>query len=63
MSEGTLLTHLNRVRQNHPELYKAIHSIRLAQLAGRHEEALEAAKEHSRIYFRKRAGWMRRMGL
>ena len=34
MAEGTLLTHINRVRQNHPELYAAIRVVRRSQLAG-----------------------------
>ena len=60
MSEGTLLTHVNRVRQRHPGLYSSIRSVRLAQLAERHEGALATARAHSAIYFRKRAKWMRR---
>ena len=40
MSEGTLLTHCNRVRKRHPELYQAIRLLRLAQLADRHVDAL-----------------------
>ena len=59
MSEGTLLTHVNRVRKRHPRLYRRIRLIRLAQLAERHEEALAAARAHSAIYFRKQAQWMR----
>ena len=60
MAEGTLLTHVNRVRRRHPELYAAIRSVRLAQLGARHEDALAAARAHSAIYFKKRARWMRR---
>ena len=55
MAEGTLLTHVNRVRQNHPRLYTAIRAVRLAQLAVRHERALANAKAHSRAYFKRRA--------
>ena len=55
MSEGTLLTHINRVRQNHSRLYRAIREVRLEQLSVRHEGALEAANDHSRAYFRRRA--------
>lgn len=31
MAEGTLLTHINRARQNRPELYSRIREVRLAQ--------------------------------
>ena len=51
MSEGTLLTHVNRVRTRHPRLYKKLRAVRLAQLAVRHEEALASVCEHSREYF------------
>ena len=54
-SEGTLLTHFNRIRRNHPQLYAAIRAIRKAQLEVRHEFAMENAKAHSRAYFRRRA--------
>ena len=57
MSEGTMLTHVNRVRQRHPFLYSAIRSIRVAQLAQRHQDALAEARAHSAIYFRKQAKW------
>ena len=63
MSEGTLLTHLNRIRRNHPELYAHIRVVRKAQLAVRHEVALANARGHSRLYFRKRARWLRALGL
>lgn len=53
MSEGTLLTHINRVRQNHPELNEEIRMVRKAQLAVRHEGALANARAHSRAYFRR----------
>ena len=33
MAEGTLLTHINRVRGNRPELYAEIGVVRKAQLA------------------------------
>ncbi len=52
MSEGTMLTHVNRVRRRHPRIYKNVRKVRLAQLALRHEEALANAREHSREYFR-----------
>jgi len=52
MSEGTLLTHVNRVRTRHPRIYKKVRAVRLAQLALTHEEALDNAREHSREYFR-----------
>ena len=35
MAEGTLLTHVNRVRQNHPELYAEIRTVRKPQLGVR----------------------------
>ena len=60
MSEGTLLTHLNRIRRRRPELYAAIRRVRLAQLAVRHEVAVQAADAHSGAYFRKQAPWYRR---
>lgn len=63
MSEGTLLTHFNRVRQKRPELYEAIREVRLCQLAERHEAAMKTARIHSLIHFRKQARWMRREGL
>ena len=53
MSEGTLLTHINRVRSNHPELYRSIRRVRRSQLAVRHRVAVENAKAHSRAYFRR----------
>ena len=45
MSEGTLFTHFNRVRQRHPKLYAAIRQVRLGQLAVRHETVLEEARQ------------------
>ena len=59
MSLGTILTHVNRVRRMRPKLYQRIREVRLAQLNYRHEDALEAARAHSAIYFRKRAKWLR----
>ena len=44
MAEGTLLTHVNRVRQNHPELYSRIREVRLAQLRVRHRFAMQNAQ-------------------
>ncbi len=60
MSEGTLLTHVNRVRQNHLDLYKEIKAVRKAQLTVRHKFALENARAHSKAYFRrkKRNTWL-----
>jgi len=52
MSEGTMLTHVDRVRRRHPRIYQKIRNVRLAQLEARHEHALETASEHSRDYFR-----------
>ena len=54
MSEGTMLTHVNRVRRNHPKLYEQIQAVRKAQLSIRHEGALANARAHSRAYFRRR---------
>ena len=62
MVEGTLLTHINRVRQNHPTLYADIRTVRKAQLAGRHHVALANARAHSRRYFRRRALRLRLFG-
>jgi len=52
MSEGTMLTHVNRVRRRHRQLYRRVRSVMLAQLSVRHEQALENAREHSREFFR-----------
>ena len=60
MSQGTMLTHINRVRRRHPKLYQAIRSVRLAQLADRHKDALTAKRAHSAIYFKKRSRNIRR---
>lgn len=46
MSEGTMLTHVNRVRRRHPRLNQRVRNVRLAQLAVRHEVALGNAQEH-----------------
>ena len=46
MSEGTMLTHVNRVRRRYPRIYKKVRAVRLAQLAVRHEVALGNAIEH-----------------
>jgi len=51
-SELTMPTPANRVRQRHPNLYRGIRKVRLAQLASRHQMALANAREHSREYFR-----------
>ena len=53
MSEGTLLTHFNRVRRKHPELYAEIRVVRRAQLAIRHQRAMQNARFHSRAYLRR----------
>ena len=55
IAEGTLLTHVNRVRMNHAELYGQIRAVRLAQLRVRHRFAMQNARDHSRRYFRRRA--------
>jgi len=61
MSEGTLLTHMNRVRQNHPELYEKIRAVRKAQLAVRHRIAVDNAWVHTQTHFRKRNSYMRHL--
>jgi hypothetical protein len=53
MSEGTMLTHVNRVRQRHPALYKLIRSVRLAQLVQRHEDALVGARRNNALRLRR----------
>lgn len=45
MAEGTLLTHINRVRQRHPALYERIRAVRASQLAVRHRRALQNARD------------------
>lgn len=55
VSLGTLLTHMNRVRERHPQLYEAVRAVRGMQLAQRHAVALEAARVHTRTWFRKQA--------
>ena len=45
MAEGTLLTHINRVRQRHPALYERIRAVRTSQLAERHERVLQNARD------------------
>ena len=39
MSEGTMLTHINRVRRRHPRLYQQVRAVRLAQLGVIHRGA------------------------
>ena len=63
MAEGTLLTHINRVRQRHPRLYKSIREVREAQLADRHEIAVQNARAHSRAYFRRLRRLYRLLGI
>jgi len=65
MSLGTMLTHINRVRENHPDIYEAVRAVRLAQLAARHEAALRRDEARSLEWFhmkgarryRRRFGW------
>ena len=52
MAEGTLLKHINRVRQRHPALYERIRSVRTSQLSERHQRAMQNARDHSRAHFR-----------
>jgi len=53
MSLGPLFTHLRRVRLSHPLIYERIRGLRLSQLAERHDAAMEAAREHSDVWFRR----------
>ena len=53
MSLGTLYTHLRRVKKNHPNLYREIRILRKAQLAVRHQTALDNARAHTRDWFRR----------
>jgi hypothetical protein len=62
-SLGTQLTHINRVRQNHPALYERIRQVRRSQLAVRHQGAVANARAHSRRYFRRQNRLMRQLGL
>ena len=61
MAEGTLLTHINRVRQNHPKLYAAIRVVRKSQLTVRHRMAVMNARAHSRAYFRRQNRMLRQL--
>ena len=61
MGLGTLHTHLGRIRQGHPDVYAEIRRVRSTQLAVRHRLAQQAARAHSRAYFRRQARWMRRI--
>jgi|GEM_PF-1444696 hypothetical protein len=61
MAEGTLLTHINRVRQRHPALYERIRAVRTSQLAERHERALQNARDQSRAHFRRQNRYMWRL--
>lgn len=61
MAEGTLLSHINRVRRNHPRLYGDIRKVRKAQLAFRHRIAVQNAKAHSRAYFGRQNRMLRRL--
>jgi hypothetical protein len=61
MAEGTMLTHINRVRRNHPELYESIRVVRKIQLAARHRIAVQNAIAHSRRYFRRQNRMMRQV--
>jgi transposase len=54
ISVGTVYQQLKRVRDKHPETYRQMMVVRKEQLAKRHEQALERAKQHSRAYFRRR---------
>ena len=52
ISLSTMHTHLRRIRENHPLLYKGIRAMRKYQLKARHRVALRNARVHSRQYFR-----------
>ena len=53
MAEGTLLTHVNRVRQGRPEVYRLVRKVRKAQLKVRHRIAVNSAQAHSRDWWRR----------
>jgi len=61
ISLGTMLTHVNRVRQNHPDVYGEVRVVRRQQLEGRHARAMNTAEWHSAMYFRRRKRWMLRI--
>ena len=56
--EGTLLTHINRVRQHHSALYERIRAVHASQLAARHRRAIQNARDHSRGHFRRQNRYM-----
>ncbi len=61
MAEGTLLTHINRVRQKHPALYERIRAVQASQLAERHQRAIQNARDHSRAHFRRQNRYLWRL--
>ena len=61
VSEGTMLTHVNRVRQNHTVLYEGMGWVRESQLATRHRVAVMNARAHSRAYYRNQNRMVRRL--
>ena len=47
---GTLYTHLKRVRDRRPDIYKFAMKLRRIHLEERHRQALETADEHSHLF-------------
>ena len=50
---GTVHQHLRRIRQQRPDLYKALMKERARQLAVRHRKAIARAKAHSKEWHEK----------
>ena len=57
VSVSTIKTHLRRIRVGRPGLYDELRAVREAQLAQRHREAMQNARDHSRAYFRRKRNW------
>ena len=51
---GTVHRHLQRVRENHPDVYAALMQLRAWQRGIRHYRAIEREKAHSRAWFRRK---------
>ena len=51
---GTVHRHLQRVRENHPDVYAALMQLRAWQRGVRHYRAIERAMAHSRAWFRRK---------
>ena len=52
MNINTFMTHLKRVKANHPTVYSKVQKVRSEHLAKRHEEALEREDEHRHEYLK-----------